>query len=693
MNAPFNSRELSWLDFNLRVFEEAEKDSNPPLEQLKFLAITASNLDEFFMVRVAYLREKSRSGKDIPDDAGITAAQQLEQVLDRTRSFQLEQLACLERIRGEMKQRGIRILDAEELQPEQRVYLDDLFRDEIFPVLTPLAIDPSRPFPFLNNKALNLGVRLRGEEGEDIHAILQLPSILPRFIRLPSSSDGREFLPLETLIAHNLPLLFDALEIVSWGLFRVTRGAEMEADDDADDLLEEMIRTVKKRKRSRPVRLELAEPFDEGLYEFLRDVLGISKRHVFHLPGLLDLNALSKIAFLPGEDALRLPPITPVEAADFVGYDDIFAAIRERDRMVHHPYQSFDHVLDFINAAVDDPDVLAIKQTLYRVSGQSQVIAALERAAEAGKAVTVLVELKARFDEENNIQWAKRLDRAGCHVIYGLSGLKTHCKITLVVRKEPSGIRRYLHLGTGNYNDSTARLYTDIGMFTCRTTFGADASSLFNHLTGFSRIVDYHRLVAAPEGMRSFLLQRIDREIANAGRGEPSGIYIKINSLLDGQMIRKLYEASNAGVPVRLLVRGICCLVPGVEGYSENIQVHSIVGQMLEHSRIFRFENGGDPLYYMGSADLMPRNLDRRVELLFPVEEPVLKERLNGELELLWEDNTNTRVQGPDKVYRPVERTGKRHTAQVELARLARQELQEAKKEFSQRETRIKADR
>ena len=665
----FIQRELSWLDFNARVLAEAEKQDNLPLERLNFLAISASNLDEFFMVRVAYLVDESKN-HDEPDYTGMTPQEKLEKVLQKAHDFQMRQVKCLDEILVKLQEKKIKICAMDDLSGIQKEFAENLFYDEILPVLTPLAVDPARPFPFLSNQSLNIGVRMRGDEGENLYAVVQVPSILPRYISIPVKT-GRLFLPIERLIAHYLPKICSLYEISAYGYFRLTRSADFDADDDTDDLMEEMKRTIKRRKRGSPVRLQLSGGFDEDLYNFLRKMLNVNKKFVIQIPGILAMASLSKIVSMKDLGHLRAKPILPLPAADFMGRDDIFAAIRERDLLLHHPYESFDPVLDFIKAASADPGVLAIKQTLYRVSGKSEVIAALEQAAEAGKQVTVLVELKARFDEENNIQWANRLERAGCHVIYGLTGLKTHCKITLVVRREPDGIRRYLHLSTGNYNDVTARLYTDIGMFTCGATFGEDASALFNHLTGFSMPPEYSKLIIAPENMKRFFLDKIDIEIENAGKNLPCGISIKANSLLDYAVVQKLYEASKAGVPVKLLIRGICGLLPGVEGCSENIRVRSVLGQLLEHSRIFVFENAGEPQVYLGSADLMPRNLDRRVELVFPVEEPDLRGRLLDVLDLMWRDNVGAWELGPDSIYQKVEQKGGRVCAQQELSRLA----------------------
>ncbi|MCL2033764.1 MAG: polyphosphate kinase 1 [Oscillospiraceae bacterium] len=676
----FIERELSWLDFNARVLAEAQKKDSPPLERLMFLAISASNLDEFFMVRVAYLVDESKNRTD-RDQTGMTPQEKLDKVLQKAYNFQMRQVECLDEILAKLAEKKIKICAIEDLSDSQKEFARDLFYDEILPVLTPLAVDPARPFPFLLNQSLNIGVRMRDDAGENLYAVVQVPSILPRFIMIPVKT-GRLFLPIERLIAHYLPEICNLHEIAAYGYFRITRSADFDADDDTDDLMEEMKRTIKRRRRGSPVRLQLSAGFDGELYNFLKKMLGVNKKFVVQASKILSMASLSKIASMEDLSHLRAKPILPVPAAEFLECDDIFARVRERDLMLHHPYESFNPVLDFIKAASVDPNVLAIKQTLYRVSGKSEVISALEQAAESGKQVTVLVELKARFDEENNIQWATRLERAGCHVIYGLTGLKTHCKITLVVRREPDGIRRYLHLSTGNYNDVTARLYTDIGMFTCRAMFGADASALFNHLTGFSRPPEYNKLIVAPENMKRFFLNKIDGEIKNAKKNLPSGISFKANSLLDYTVAQKLYEASKAGVPVKLLIRGICSLLPGVKGYSENIRVRSILGQFLEHSRIYAFENAGEPQVYLGSADLMPRNLDRRVEQLFPVDEPDLRERVLGILDLAWRDNVGAWELGPDSIYRKVEQKGARICSQRELSKLAALAYEQKKKEL-----------
>lgn len=659
---PYYNRELSWMDFNARVLEEATRKENPLMERLRFLAITGSNLDEFFMVRVAGVKAQVNSNYKPKNSFDLAPEELLHELEEKAHRFMEKQYSCLHRsIIPALDRENIRFVSCEEMDPEQLSYLSDYFHRVLFPVLTPLAVDGSRPFPMLANKSLNIAVCLKSKErkqDEKCFAIVQVPGILPRFLELPSKA-GRAFTLLEDIIIYKLDELFELHDIKAACPFRITRDSDLEIDEEAEDFMSEVKKSIKRRKRGRPVRLELLLKCDKSIRSFLSDMLKIKKNEIYQLPGPLDLTFLSKFAGVSGFESLCFNPIRPVPPADFWGYDDIFAAIREKDRMVHHPYESFDCVVKFIEQAAQDEDVLAIKQTLYRVSGNSPIVAALIKAAENGKQVTVLVELKARFDEENNINWATKLEKAGCHVIYGLHGLKTHCKIALVVRREEDGIRRYLHLGTGNYNDSTAKIYTDLGLFTCNSQYGADASSLFNVITGYSRPPEYRHFVVAPHGMRNFFVRMIKAETVNARQGLPSGITAKVNSLVDPEIISLLYEASQAGVPVRLIVRGICCLIPGLAGISETITVTSIVGQLLEHSRIFRFENAGSPKIYMGSADWMPRNLDRRIELVFPIEDPDLKERAFEILETFFRDNTNARMMQPDTSYYHVNRRGK----------------------------------
>ncbi|MCH3971681.1 MAG: RNA degradosome polyphosphate kinase [Oscillospiraceae bacterium] len=683
---PYYNRELSWMDFNARVLEECFEKENPILERVRFLSITASNLDEFFMVRVAGVMEQIHSKYHKPDVSGLTPKELYAALSEKIHAFTEKQYSCLHRsILPVLKKAGIRFLVPDEMDAEQLEYMTEYFHKILFPVLTPLAVDRSRPFPFLANKSLNIAVRLAGkqeDEEEDCFAVVQVPGILSRYLELPGKGE-RCFVLLENVIIYSMEQLFEARKILAACPFRITRNSDLDIDEESADLMIEIQKSIKKRKRGAPVRLELLQKCDPAIKDFLLEMLDVDQSSIYESPGPLDLTFFSKFANLPGCENLCFKPITPVyPPADFWGYTDIFEAIREKDRMVHHPYESFDVVVNFIRAAAEDENVLAIKQTLYRVSGHSPIIAALIKAAENGKQVTVLVELKARFDEENNILWAKKLENAGCHVIYGLAGLKTHCKIALVVRREEDGIRRYLHMGTGNYNDSTAKIYTDIGLFTCKEPFGIDASSLFNVLTGYSRPPEYNKFRVAPHGLRSFFEYMIRCETQNAKQGLPSGITAKVNSLVDPAIIKLLYEASCAGVPIRLIVRGICCLIPGLPGVSENIEVTSIVGQLLEHSRIFRFENGGSPKIYMGSADWMPRNLDRRVELVFPVEDPDLKQRGFDILDLMLRDNINARRMLCNKEYEHIDRRGKAPcNCQIEFSKLAQQAVQELEKQ------------
>ena len=644
------------------------------MERIRFLSITASNLDEFFMVRVAGVKEQVESGYNKPDFSGLTPAKLLPQLNTKIYGFSERQYSCLHRsIVPALKKNGILFVTPDEMNEKQTAFISDYFDKVLFPVLTPLAVDRSRPFPFLANKSLNLAVRLKSKKSEESYfAVVQVPSILSRFLEIPCA-EGRMFVLLEDVITYKLESLFELNEIQASCPFRITRNSDLEIDEEAEDLLSEIKKSIKRRKRGKPVRLELLQRCDKETKEFLIEMLEIQKSEIYEVPGPLDLTFLSKFANLPGCEQLCFKPIKPVyPPAAFWGYDDMFEAIRDKDRMVHHPYESFECVVDFVRQAAEDENVLAIKQTLYRVSGHSPIVAALIRAAENGKQVTVLVELKARFDEENNILWAKKLEEAGCHVIYGLAGLKTHCKILLVVRRDEDGIRRYLHMATGNYNDSTAKIYTDIGVFTCKEPFGRDASSLFNVLTGYSLPPEYNKFAVAPHGLREFFVRMIQKEIDNSLAGLPCGITAKVNSLVDPEMIELLYQASQANVPIRRIVRGICCLVPGLPGISENITVISIVGQLLEHSRIFKFENAGNPKIYMGSADWMPRNLDRRVELVFPIEDEDLKERAFDILETMWNDNLNARMLRSDTTYEHIDRRGKTsHNCQVEFSAMA----------------------
>lgn len=642
---PYNNRELSWMDFNLRVLQEAIKNENPIMERLNFLSITSSNLDEFFMVRVAGIMEQINSKYNKTDDSGFTPQELITKLSLKIHSFVDIQYNCWKnQILPTLKSKNIVFATVKELNNLQKNFVSDFFEKTLFPILTPLAIDKSRPFPNIINKSLNIAVKISKDKKSEF-AIVQVPSIIPRFLDIPCEN-GRAFILIEEIIINNIEKLFELRNITSCTIFRITRNSDLHIDEDSEDLLIAVEKSIKKRKRGRPVRLEINSQCDKQTKKFLINSLNVSKKSIYDIDGPIDFTFLSKLYKQDFPETMKFAPIIPVDPVpNFSMCDDIFETIKQKDMMVYHPYESFSSVINFVTQAANDKDVLAIKQTLYRVSGNSPIIAALVKAAENGKQVTVLVELKARFDEENNINWAKKLEQAGCHVIYGLSGLKTHCKILLVVRKENNEIKRYIHMGTGNYNDSTAKIYTDIGMFTCKDSFGIDASALFNTITGYSGHSKYNKMIVAPVNMRKFFKDMIKTEISNAKQGLPSGIIIKVNSIVDYDIINLLYKASKAGVKITLIVRGICCLIPGIKGVSENIKVISIVGQLLEHSRIFMFENASDIKIFIGSADLMPRNLDKRVELIFPIEDEELKERIKEIINITLNDNVNAKIQ------------------------------------------------
>ncbi len=637
----FISRELSWLEFNQRVMEEAKDKKNPLLERFKFLSIVTSNLDEFFMVRVGSLYDQVQAGIEKQDAAGLTPRQQMKKVIARAHQMLDDQYEIYNKsLLPQLKKAGITLISPDQLTEEEITYLADFFQQEVYPVLTPMAVDASRPFPLILNRSLNIAL-LMDREGESSFATVQVPSVLARLVPLPAKD---RFILLEDLIRMHLSELFPKQKIKKTAYYRITRNADMAIhEEDAPDLLKEMEKSIKKRKWGQAVRLEVENKVDPSILQYLQKELDVPDRDVYEIHGPLDLSFVSKLSKIPGYSHLQYDSLIPQTPQDLLGENDIFEAIRKKDILLHHPYESFDYVVEFVRKAAEDPDVLAIKQTLYRVSGQSPIIKALAVAAENGKQVTVLVEVKARFDEENNIHWARRLEQAGCHVIYGLVGLKTHCKITLVVRREEQGIRRYVHLGTGNYNDVTARLYTDMGLFTCKEAYGADASALFNCLSGYGDVPSFYKLAMAPTGLRKKFLALIARERDLAKQGKKAKIIAKMNSLLDPEITRALYEASCAGVQIDLIVRGICCLRPGIPGVSENIRVRSIVGWLLEHSRIYYFYNDGNEEIYLSSADWMPRNLDRRIELLFPVEGEEHMRRLKACLELMLADNRKAR--------------------------------------------------
>ncbi|MCR5343264.1 MULTISPECIES: RNA degradosome polyphosphate kinase [unclassified Butyrivibrio] len=657
------NRELSWLQFNSRCLSEAKDKSTPLFEKLKFLSITASNLDEFFMVRVASLKDMINAGYKKPDIAGLSPKEQLERVTAVVHDFENEQYKVYNRLLlPELGENGVEVVrDYKNLNAEEADYIDRYFDDFVYPVLTPMAVDSSRPFPLIRNKTLNIGALVKAKDNDEMEfAMVQVPSVLPRIMEIPEQSGVRKIMLLEQIIQRNIRKLFLNYDIVCCYPFRVGRNADLSIDEDeAEDLLKEIEKQLKRRQWGQAIRLEVEKGFDKRLLKILVDELKVEQSEIYTVDGPLDLTFLMKLYGIEGFDYLKEHGYNPPAPVPELPLDrDIFACIREGDILMHHPYESFDPVVRFVETAASDPAVLAIKQTLYRVSGNSPIIAALAKAADNGKQVSVLVELKARFDEENNIVWAKMLEKAGCHVIYGLKGLKTHSKITLVVRKEEDGIRRYVHLATGNYNDSTAKLYTDVGMFTCAEAYGEDATAVFNMLSGYSEPVVWNKLTLAPLWLKDRVLDLIKREAEHAKNGEPAHIIAKMNSICHKDVIAALYEASSVGVKIDLIVRGICCLRTGIPGVSENISVRSIVGNFLEHSRIFYFENGGSPEYYASSADWMPRNLERRVEIMFPVENPELRKKLWHILDSELNDNVKAHIMNKEGEYVKVTRRG-----------------------------------
>ena len=708
--AYYTNRELSWLDFNYRILDEARDKENPLFERLKFLSITASNLDEFFMVRVASLKDMSEGGYSGHDIAGMTADQQLSAVQKKCHEFMERQYSTLMRsLVPSLRSNNMEVLfDHESLTKQQADYCDRYFDEVIFPVLTPMAMDSSRPFPLVRNKTLNIGALIsrkpeaapegsieamvqenltrtgervarkaakdNGKDSKDgkeidlkdgtMFATVQVPSVLPRVIEIPCTMEGtRTGILLEEIIERNMGKLFSGYHVVCANAYRITRNADMTLDeDDADDLLDEIQKKLRKRQWGEVIRFEYEDGMDKKLFKILKKEFGVGADAIYKISGPLDLTFLMKLYGMKGFENLKEKPYVPQPVPALMNLPDgmnLFDAIREKDIFLSHPYETFDPVVNFISSAADDPDVLAIKITLYRVSGHSPIVAALARAAENGKQVTALVELKARFDEENNIQWAEMLEKAGCHVIYGLVGLKTHSKIALVVRREEDGIRRYVHLATGNYNDSTAKLYTDCGIMTASPAYGEDATAVFNMLSGYSEPKHWNRLSLAPIWLRSKLNALIDREILHAKAHENAHIIAKMNALCDPGIIAKLYEASAAGVKIELIVRGICCLKVGIPGISENITVRSIVGRFLEHARIFWFANGEHQEIYMASADWMPRNLNRRVEIMFPLEDADSARAAKHILDVQLADTMKAHVLRPDNTYEKVDRRGK----------------------------------
>ncbi len=675
------NRELSWLEFNRRVLHEAQDPRTPLLERLKFLSIFGSNLDEFFQVRVAGLREQVAAHLSELTPDRMSPEIQLRAIAQVVRELVRDHGACLTgQVLPALASRGIEIIgSAAELGAADSAHLEQYFTANVFPVLTPLAVDPAHPFPYISNLSLSLAVILRGDTGEERFARVKVPKILPRWVPLPGS---HRYAPLELVIGVNLEALFPGVEILGCYPFRITRNTDLEIDpDEADDLLALIQEEVRNRRFAEVVRLEVNPGMPESLRQLLLaeltadqeiDGLPLSPEDVYEVEGLLDAPDLMTIATLDVPE-LRDSGFMPVVPARLAGGRNLFEVIREGDLFVHHPYESFAASVErFIQAATDDPDVLAIKMTLYRTGGDSHIARMLASAAERGKQVAVLIELQARFDEENNIRWAQRFEDVGVHVSYGVAGLKTHAKVILVVRREGDQIRRYVHIGTGNYAPRTARLYTDFGLFSCDPNLGADLSDLFNVLTGFASPQGYRKLVVAPGGMRKWLVQRIRREMAHAEAGRPARIVAKMNAIVDAEIIALLYQASSAGVTVDLLVRGISCLRPGIPGLSDRIRVVSIIGRFLEHSRVWYFANGGDPEVSISSADWMPRNLDRRIEAAVPLDSPVERERVRELLELMWSDNRQAWDLGSDGTWTqrvPGEKEIATHKAMVEYYR------------------------
>jgi polyphosphate kinase len=655
------NRELSWLEFNGRVLEEAADPSNPWLERLKFLAIFSANLDEFFEIRVAGLQQQMYAGVEPQDYGadGMAPADQLAAIDRRTHELVAQQYRILrEEVFPGLAAGGIERVRFDELTAHEQRHVEALFRASIYPVLTPLAIDPGHPFPHVHNKSLNIALvveRKNGTQPRRHFAVVQVPAVLDRVVTVSTRGEGRvRFILLEDIIARHLGELFGGLRVVSHAVFRVTRNTDLTIEEeDAEDLLEMIEESLRQRMRSDPVRLEISADADAAFAEMLTTAHDLEARDVYRVEGPVDLTALMALHKLDGFPELKDEPLVPRVSPPFVQGQSVFEVIRAQDVLVHLPYESFGCVMDFIDQAADDPQVLAIKQTLYRTSGASPIIAALARAAQNGKEVTALVELKARMDEQNNIAWARMLEQSGVHVVYGIVGLKTHCKAALVVRRESDGIRRYVHLSTGNYNPTTARVYTDLGLFTADPDLGEDTSALFNLLTGYAEGYEWKRLLVAPLGLREQIIALIEREERSARAGRPARIIVKMNALVEPTVIDALYRASQGGVPIELVIRGICCLRPGLAGVSENIRVLSIVDKFLEHSRVFYFENGGTPEVFLASADWMPRNFWRRIETVFPVADPSLKARIVGDiLRLVLGDTVKARVLQPDGSYR-----------------------------------------
>jgi polyphosphate kinase len=678
----FINRELSWLAFNQRVLEEAIEAQAPLLERVKFLAITGSNLDEFMMVRVGGLQQIIREGKKGADPSGLTAEQQLAEISKRAHEMVGHQQACFTELETAMAGTGIRRLLIDQLTPDLHEYLRGIFEHDVFPVITPVAVESGEDFPLLPGLGLNIVVRLKpeGEAKKTRYAVVALPRRLGRFVTLPIEQ-GHNYVLMEDAVGLFIDRLFPGEPIAEWVPFRITRNADMSAADDTGDFLLEMKEILYARRQAACARLEIAARTSRTTLQFLQGALKVKDDETYEIPGPLDLSSYMGFSRMTGFDDLRDKPWPPQASPLVRPNESIFDAIARNDILLMHPYESFDPVVRLVEEAADDPDVLAIKQILYRTSEKSPVVAALARAATKDKHVTAIVELKARFDEARNIGWAEALEQNGVQVIYGLKGFKTHAKVCIVVRREATGIRRYVHFGTGNYNELTARLYSDMSYMTCQEDLGADATSFFNTITGYSQPVRFRKLEAAPIGMRARILELIDSETERQKQGQKGHIIAKVNALVDTQVIEALYRASQAGVKIQLNVRGACCLKPGVKGLSENITVVSIVGRFLEHARVLYFHHGGEPLVFISSADWMPRNLDRRIELLVPVDDDASRARLIRTLQLYFRDTAKARALQPDGGYARVEPgKGDAVSSQEELYRLAREQARQAQK-------------
>ncbi|AQR96596.1 RNA degradosome polyphosphate kinase [Clostridium saccharoperbutylacetonicum] len=666
----FFNRELSWLEFNQRVLDEAKDNTNPLLERLKFLAISSSNLDEFFMVRVGSLYSQIQAGFDEREVSGLTPGEQIEKILEKVRIMVKDQYITYEHLYDRLGVKNLRILNYNMMNEEQLKFVNEYYKNILYPVLTPMVIDSGRPFPLLSNKTLNIGVILKSNKsGQEVFATIQVPSVLDRLVPIPGEN-GENFILLEDVIKNHLSELF-GFKVLTTACYRVTKNADLSLNEEgAEDLLETIEESLKQRRWGVEVRLEIEQSNDNRIINILEQEFEISENQIFEIKGPIDLTFCNKLYNVKGYSELKFEQVKSLAIKEL--QEDIFQAISKNDIFLHHPYESFSSVVKLVETAAKDEKVLAIKQTLYRVSGNSPIIAALSKAAENGKQVTVLVELKARFDEENNIHWARQLEKAGCHVIYGVIGLKTHSKILLIVRQEKKGIKRYVHLGTGNYNDVTAKFYTDIGILTSKPEYGEDATVIFNMLSGYFKPENMSKITIAPYRLRKKLEHLIERETEYAKSGKKAKIIAKMNSLVDKKLMIALYKASQAGVKVQLIVRGICCLKPGIKGLSETITVKSIVGRYLEHSRIYYFHNEGKEDIYISSADWMYRNLDKRVETMTIIEDSMIKRELKEMLELYLKDNVKSRILNTDGSYSKVVAQDKIVNAQEEMMELCK---------------------